>query len=228
MDLPLWLFKPLDKTYQLRVEKYRQFVVDLCGLDLTDSGLNSRKRPLEDTYMPSGKRRLDGAAIKSQPYPNEIKSFVPSSFSIPDLYISQSLEICCSTMSFPILVRSPLLLEERARIFSLVEKLVSLGIPPTGHKNLPLINSVIGDNPETVSLLLKWGADPNSNDGMATLLASSRGQHAILDLLLSAGAKPTSKAIKLAAKNKHWDIVGSLMESGVMPDSHTLNLLTMQ
>ncbi|OMJ13117.1 putative ankyrin repeat protein L45 [Smittium culicis] len=132
----------------------------------------------------------------------------------------------CSTCARKVIARCAHLAQEKQRVFKIVQYLLYIGVPASSHKNLPLINSVLNNAVEMVSLLLNYGADPNCNDGMAVLLACSKGHYKALNQLVESGAVVNSKALKLAAKNRHWDIVGTLMEMNIMPDSETLRYMT--
>ncbi|OMJ26297.1 hypothetical protein AYI70_g282 [Smittium culicis] len=132
----------------------------------------------------------------------------------------------CSTCARKVIARCAHLAQEKQRVFKIIQYLLYIGVPASCHKNLPLINSVLNNDIEMVSLLLNYGADPNCNDGMAVLLACSKGHYNALNQLVESGAVANSKALKLAAKNRHWDIVGTLMEMNIMPDSETLRYMT--
>jgi ankyrin repeat protein len=70
--------------------------------------------------------------------------------------------------------------------------------------------------------LLSDGADPNQPSGrFGTILseAAARGHTPILRLLLEAGAKPTSYAVKAAAFGNHGKAVRLLLSAGAPVDA---------
>ena len=66
----------------------------------------------------------------------------------------------------------------------------------------------------TVQLFLDAGMDVNSGGGAAIGLAAGRGQLAMVKLLLSKGAKPTSNALQYARTRGHKEIEKILVEAG--------------
>jgi hypothetical protein len=86
------------------------------------------------------------------------------------------------------------------------------------------------DNPQLVQCLLKHGVSANATvaDGESALSHASRlGSHAAASVLLSAGASDRDTALFCAVRERHAQIVRSLLESGVTPGArHLLSAIT--
>ena len=86
----------------------------------------------------------------------------------------------------------------------------------------PLYKAVRHGDTIQVRRLLSDGADPNEPSArFGTILseAAARGHTPILRLLLEAGAKPTSYAVKTAAFGNHGKAVRLLLSAGAPVDA---------
>lgn len=125
---------------------------------------------------------------------------------------------------------------------ALTKRLIAAGADADGRLDgvPPLVLATRNGDVETARLLLDNGADPNGRPGgRPAIRAASRGDSAILDLLLSKGAAlevPTGgsssgrvmdDALDLAASNGHLQMVNRLLDAGADPnhDPHLSPLL---
>lgn len=91
-----------------------------------------------------------------------------------------------------------------------------------GMQRSPLYKAVKHGDVINVRRLLSVGCDPNETYGGAysiVSIAAARGNTHIIQLLLDAGAKPTSVAVQAAAFGNHGRAVRLLLAAGAPADS---------
>ena len=118
-----------------------------------------------------------------------------------------------------------------------VQRLLASGVEPNCATDTPMIN-LYGDNPlclaatsgnnEVMKLLLKFGADPNRENGFkeSPLRCAARaGHYELVKQLVNVKAKPdkvyVDKALYMAAIYGHTNTVELLLDRGADPNSKT-------
>ncbi|KAI0236752.1 hypothetical protein L0F63_002002, partial [Massospora cicadina] len=88
-----------------------------------------------------------------------------------------------------------------------------------------LLKSIRGNNIPTVQLLLKNDVNPNAMGSLPMRLACELGFLEVVRLLVEAKAILDSKALTLAWKNNHLQIVSYLISKGAPPELEMLKTL---
>lgn len=116
--------------------------------------------------------------------------------------------------------------------YETIKYLIDIGVNVTASKSQGLINAVNGYgthmNLDVINILLDHGADVNTSNGMALVIACKYGHLELVKLLIKRGANVKSmnyNALRTACMAEHITIVDYIIHSGIYIDINTVNEL---